>query len=669
MNIIVLNNRQVKLLELILLSSGRHQTLNELAREGRIRASSKTLKNDFTEIQRFAAGFDVNIKLNNKTVEFEMNGNVRKLSQAMVMLYRNSNILYVDDREMFIALDCLTADSIPSQQEWCDRFNVSRPCIQKDVGSVKKWLQRYGLDLDFRPGKGYYLIGEESRIRNALVAFVLEHIGADLSSIVRQYENSTYYRLLLERIFGSVRLEDLAGTVDAFFEENSSDDNVRQLVGLYIGIMLNRIAEEHPIEKEIVQKDEQFTYFVLILQLCETIEKEWGIVLGDAEFEGLQAVYRMAGESRISAESRSRELEDLLFDEITHSAELLFGLPYSENQSFYQSFTRIVEQLAEKNPGDRMSPIALSDAELKAFSESYPAEYALGERMIQLFRQILGITITPGEAAAVSVLLASYYEEMISANKKRVLLIGSEDQSHSTRLQYWQIMNRLSFLIQSLDTADTEGLDDVLASSDYDLVVSSEKLPRLKNLVVVPKVLRDEDIRKLRLQLSDYRFATQKPVSELGSIQVEAFYDASSRDYPSLFQKIGDFMFQRGHVPDGAEYVRKVTEHEKMFGSGIKMAHTIAIPHAALNDVSESSLALVVTARPIKVQAVGSDRMVSSRVFLFPIIARKDKDAGMIFYSILTKLRDREISSLLLKCRSSEMIKTVVDEYIRTIAD
>ena len=206
MNVVILNNRQVKLLKAILQSQD-GTSLQAAAEKCAIQACAKTIRTDFARIQEFAAGFQVVLRLNRGRVHISASEEaLRRLAQATAALYQGESVVYTEGRVAYIVLDCLLKTPIPSLDVWSERFNVSRPCIQRDMKRVRQWLQKANLELAAYPGRGYRLEGSEYRIRKALVAWILEQFGDNAVAIVAQKDSDFYQVPLWQQLLGQVEI-------------------------------------------------------------------------------------------------------------------------------------------------------------------------------------------------------------------------------------------------------------------------------------------------------------------------------------------------------------------------------------------------------------------------------------------------------------------------------
>ena len=227
MNVILLNNRQVKMLKAILQAHG-DISLQDVVEKCRIQNCAKTVRSDFTRIQDFAAGFQVTLSLQRGVIRTAAQENdLRHLAQATVELYNSTSIAYTDDRVSHIVLDCLLSHPIPSLDVWSERFNISRPCIQRDMKSVRQWLEKEGLTLRSSPGRGYQLSGGEYRLRKALVVWALEQYGNDVISFVTQKSSDAHQSAIWYRLFGDADVLQLFRVLAEFSIQSDLDEPQR----------------------------------------------------------------------------------------------------------------------------------------------------------------------------------------------------------------------------------------------------------------------------------------------------------------------------------------------------------------------------------------------------------------------------------------------------------
>ena len=248
MNVILLNNRQVKMLKAILQAHG-DISLQDVVEKCRIQNCAKTVRSDFTRIQDFAAGFQVTLSLQRGVIRTAAQENdLRHLAQATVELYNSTSIAYTDDRVSHIVLDCLLSHPIPSLDVWSERFNISRPCIQRDMKSVRQWLEKEGLTLRSSPGRGYQLSGGEYRLRKALVVWALEQYGNDVISFVTQKSSDAHQSAIWYRLFGDADVLQLFRVLAEFSIQSDLDE---QNVQYTIEVCSYQAVIASPLPKDV----------------------------------------------------------------------------------------------------------------------------------------------------------------------------------------------------------------------------------------------------------------------------------------------------------------------------------------------------------------------------------------------------------------------------------
>ena len=73
-----------------------------------------------------------------------------------------------------------TAPAMTSLEELHDELEVSKTSARRDLHVCEPWLERNGLPLVRRPGKGISVVGSERRIRRVMVQFTLESVPEDV---------------------------------------------------------------------------------------------------------------------------------------------------------------------------------------------------------------------------------------------------------------------------------------------------------------------------------------------------------------------------------------------------------------------------------------------------------------------------------------------------------
>lgn len=664
MNVVVLNDRQAKLLEVILQSKN-VITLQSAAEKSRIQASPKTIRADFSKIQDFAVNFNVTFALvRGKVTTQATDMDIQRLLQASISLRQNSNIAYTTDRVYLIILDCLLLRPIPSLDQWSNRFNVSRPCIQRDIKKVRQWLLEQSLNLTAVPAKGYSLTGTEYQIRKALVRWTIDLFGSDVLSNFNQRYADFYHDALWMRLTGDVNVTQISQLISEFASNNQIDIKKHQftMLVLYLAFSIHRIQNGCSISDTEFSQQPSIICSEAILLLASALNQHIGLHLSSGELSMLQLNYQELLYSPPQENAKNTQIAEagqLLVQEFICDAELMLGLPFEDDKHFASDFSEFISSMLRNA---KYLANSFSDLDIASFAEAYPVELALGQRMLRVVHQALDIELPASCAVEVGVFIASRVEKMISNKRKKNILLVSSDNIELHLLHYWQLVNRLGYFLNRIEIISYHEVLVRNIDLDVDFVISTVDISSVgaKN-IVIPKILTEHDISLLRKKLLGNVHTLQTSVTT-NSLNTLAYYDSQSKNAQELFDRIGSLLEENGHVFPG--YTGKLREHERVFGSGIETPIPLAVPHTEATYTKAPVLAIVVTKNPISMHLIGSDQSIFTNIVLFPVLDSDNIEMGLAFYSVISKLRNKKLATALQNCATSEEISSFIKENL-----
>ncbi len=662
MNVVALNSRQVKLLE-VLLQAKRPLSLQMAADKGRLNVCTKTVRSDFDRIQMYSKKFNVIMALHNGIITVSASEeDLGRLIQTTLALHQNANIAYTDDRAMYIALDCLLQAKIPSLDVWSDRFNVSRPCIQNDIKKVRLWLSESQLSLKSRKGKGFYLEGEEFLIRKALVRWLVELFGNSISDMFSRRQDQSFYQdVLCTRIVGST---DIFLLMQIIYDSlSSTDSQIRRpqctTFALYLALMLHRSSQGFSLDSATVPSEEPTPGAVI--KIMTAVEESFHVLLPKAELYGLQQIYKEAGFSFSESIAKGMHLAGNgadIVDDILQLVELL-GIPCGSDIQFKAELSALVTSII--NYPERTG---LNREDAIKFGNMYPAEFALCQRLIFAARQTLGIEIPLARAEEVGLFIAARAEEFIfSQKKKKNVLLVVPESNNAAQMIYWQLTNRFASLFESITMAEPQDIMVRPIPKNIDCVISTVPFNLLGNHnITIPAVLAEGDMERLRRQVvQDFR--AEVMTSNTDALCATCLYDEKSRTAEELFRRIGAMLEQKEFAMTG--YTEGILHHEMTYGSGIETPVPIAVPHTDAEYTKRQALACVVTKYPLEFRMIGSDGIINTNISLFPLLEQKNAASGIPFYKMMTQLRSKKLATALKNCRSTEEITRFVNNSIK----
>lgn len=171
------------------------------------------------------------------------------------------------ERRKRLILEILKEKGLRKLFYYSNQFGVSEATISTDLEAVEKWLNRYGLYVNRKPGSGIAIDGSEECYRKAIRAFIHENIDTEvLRQSFEQEHDRTYYESVKKSNIGKVlndeimqRVTDCITGIDharmLTLTENSYAGLVRLMHGMQIqNPVLDDIKNNYPAIYEKCQR-------------------------------------------------------------------------------------------------------------------------------------------------------------------------------------------------------------------------------------------------------------------------------------------------------------------------------------------------------------------------------------------------------------------------------
>lgn len=232
-----------------------------------------------------------------------------------------------EERRKRLILEILKEKGLRKLFYYSSQFGVSEATISTDLEAVEKWLNRYGLHVNRKPGSGIAIDGSEECYRKAIRAFIHENIDTEvLRQSFEQEHDRTYYESVKKSNIGKVlndeimkRVMDCIAGIDHAKMLTLTENSYAGLV-IHISIAINRILKNEVIEanqswQEFLPEDEDY-------QLAEVIvaelEEEFEIDIPKAEVSYICLHIKGAKHEKIRWDGKSgpelgsREIQQLV---------------------------------------------------------------------------------------------------------------------------------------------------------------------------------------------------------------------------------------------------------------------------------------------------------------------------------------------------------------------
>ncbi len=115
-----------------------------------------------------------------------------------------------EERRKRLILEILKEKGLRKLFYYSSQFGVSEATISTDLEAVEKWLNRYGLYVNRKPGSGIAIDGSEECYRKAIRAFIHENIDTEvLRQSFEQEHDRTYYESVKKSNIGKVLNDEI----------------------------------------------------------------------------------------------------------------------------------------------------------------------------------------------------------------------------------------------------------------------------------------------------------------------------------------------------------------------------------------------------------------------------------------------------------------------------
>ena len=395
-------------------------------------------------------------------------------------------------------------------------LGISRSTLFSDLDRAAEWLEDYAIQLVRKPGFGIQLKGREGDKRQALVDLVIDHLEQDklmyalfggsqnislsnpafisiASSPIVTFLNSLQTSLAYQM------LTNIEEQVEIQFSDYST-----LIILLHICVMIVRIAQGHPLDKDPNQDQDLTThpYFSAVVHELRMLSQKLNIPISLEEtihlFSGMldMEIYP------ISSDHTKHNLEemnilDLITDCLVEVDDLIGNPRLSENSQIVHELVLIFESFL-----DRLHlNFNIQNPLLDEFTSKHPGLYHAAVIIGDKLSQRTGRKIPQEEIGYIGMCLYSAIKKLGSFPKTKILIICPMGAITSHLLA-----ERLQTEFPNLEIVDVMSIRKFLANPtlEADAIISTEAyLPVQTYLPVfhVHPLLNVEDVQKIKAWL------------------------------------------------------------------------------------------------------------------------------------------------------------------------
>lgn len=388
------------------------------------------------------------------------------------------------------------APDMASLEELHLELEVSKTSARRDLQSCEPWLERNGLPLVRRAGRGISVVGTERRIRRVTVQLILEAIPEEVLHLQLAEAPSAAQQAtarvpvgLLERIFTLPLAETAAIVRSSALSQALTTGRSDAVFALYLAVSVARIqagrsvaldagshrsAMDHPIARTVAT-------------IVPSLEQLAGVSLPAAEVATITE-YLLGLDALDTARSGSDSVGDDLLDEIMHLVGERLHTALVDDSELRWGLASHLERL-----GVRLRyGLPIHNPLLDEVRERYPDVYAVAGEMASLINEAMGVAIAPDEIGFITMYLSGAMERARLRPRRRALVVCPSGMA-----TVWVLVSRIKSEFPELDLVQVlseQGFEE-LRYDDFDLVISTVPLgPSDVPVVVVSPLLSATDV-------------------------------------------------------------------------------------------------------------------------------------------------------------------------------
>ncbi len=404
-----------------------------------------------------------------------------------------------EERERQLLASLLwAAPEIVSLDRLNEELHVSKTSARRDLHRCEPWLDRMGLPLVRKPGKGLLVMGTELSIRRALLQLFLEAVPGDVLDVLANTEvaeASAAARLptgVRERFSGlavvacskAVRASSLRGAL--------AEGNSELVFSLYLAISVARCLDDKPIALETGQLVSLIDHPASdgVRDLAESIADAGIARLSDGEIAGLTE-YLLGLDALVRVQREEPELGELL-EQILDVSGYRLHPSLAEDVELRRGLSLHLQRLAVR----LRHGLPVHNPLLGEITARYPDVHKVSLDLGELISSHIGVDIGLDEVGFITMYLAGAMERGHLRQRRKALVVCPGGMATA-----WVLVSRIQAEFPELSIVEVKSASSYEQEhgADFDLVISTVPLEsELAPVVVVNPLLPAADVRRVR---------------------------------------------------------------------------------------------------------------------------------------------------------------------------
>ncbi|GAB2547734.1 BglG family transcription antiterminator [Gracilibacillus alcaliphilus] len=501
----------------------------------------------------------------------------------------SSNRMYYILQQLILAEDGVNIFDLS------DHLFVSVPTIEKDLIECRKFIKLYDLTIQ-RSKDLLFLQGKEINKRKIMSAIYY-----------REY-NTTFYNIIdLENIFG-YELHEFKNQLLHIIHSHGYDINEYTLGNIiyHIIISIERIQDHQYIHSHTYPFKEEFISIDALDEIKQLIESYFQVNIDENELYYLQALISSKTTYIKKANYVQTDYLDLINDIIRNVNESY--LIHLDDEEFKTKFALHVQNMVIRAAND----FSFKNPLTQSIKTSSPLIYDLSVYISNLISEKLNIRVQEDEIAYIALHVGSCLELKQKTSDQLEAVLICPAYNHLP----FQIKEKIEqyFTSQLVIIRVITRLDKELAELEADLIMTTIDLPVHANSepVVISSFITMDDIFKIQQQMNKIKHIKQQQwmKQSLLSLFDKRMFMVTDRTFTDEFDVI-HFITKQMEALNlvQVDFVENVIKREKL--SSTAFNNIVAVPHSIKMDALQTSIAVLITDKPIKWGEATNIRIVS----------------------------------------------------------
>ncbi len=423
-----------------------------------------------------------------------------QIIEDLVSVSRAPRVYAPEERvRILLAAVLWAAPGIVSLEDLHLELEVSKTSARRDLQACEPWLERNGLPLVRRPGRGVSVVGTERRIRQVIVQLILEAIPAEVLRLqliedpsARQQGAVRVPVGLRERIFTLPLAETLAIVRSSALGRTLMSGHSDAVFALFLAVSVARIRDGHTVAVEAGLHRSVMDHPIAqsVAGIVPSLEGLAGACLPAKEMAAITE-YLLGLDALDTVRSDSVAVSSELLDEVMGIAGERLHTALTDDMELRRGLASHLERLSVR----LRYGLPIHNPLLREVRERYPEVHAVATEMARPIEAALRVPIAEAEVGFITMYVSGAMERARLQPRRRALVVCPSGMA-----TVWVLVSRIQAEFPQLDLVEvlSERGYEELPHDDFDLVIST--VPLLESgvpVVVVSPLLSATDVARV----------------------------------------------------------------------------------------------------------------------------------------------------------------------------